>query len=768
MKIQELLQNLNLDTFISLDLETTGLTPGADGITEISAYKFVHGEPSEEYTTLVNPGVPIPDEIVELTNITNEMVKDAPDITSVLPDLIEFIGDIPVVGHMISFDLSFIEYFVKESGLTFKPGKVYDTLLLSRTFLFFHHEFNLSGVSQFFNFSADGAHRAGADTLNAGKIFVNLIHEAASYPVDIIQVLYDAARHTELYNLHLFKDIIKCAVESRSLNGLVTSEIQKEIKDFWYEYTSTNENANLELGIPGWFAEDGILSKHWDHYEPRPTQRELAQDVYNTFSDGNLHLAEAGTGLGKSLAYLSAGLLSRKQIDIPLLVSTYTKNLQDQLFYKDVPALAEAIDIDTRAVLLKGRQNYICKTRLNHVLSHSESLLSEQDCENLLPILIWITYTRSGDVSECNGFMKQRAGRLWSILRSEAGFCTGYRCDKNDGCYLRKIRDSVSKADIIIVNHALLLSDLLQDNSNLPPTFSYVIDEGHNLEKSAKDQLINTVNERSIIDIADGLSLEKSGYQEEINLLHSLEPKLVDMMDQINVQISPVKADIQQFFSEYAQRKADFVSAGNSNYETTFVYPDGQNEFAGLEITPEHLISSFRDLISFVNAYLDKARDLPESKNAQYIQELILKAGQAESLKTILDRIYSVDKEDIVWSALYKMGSRNYISLNCAPRDVSSFIARGVLTREAGGVVCSATLTVNYSFTYLSEITGVNQLPPERVVTEKIYHSPFHYEDQMKLFAFSSDVNVNSPDYLKAVAHQIDHFTAKYPLRMLV
>jgi DNA polymerase III epsilon subunit family exonuclease len=148
----ELLHALHLDTFIALDLETTGLKPGTDGITEISAYKFVDGQPAEEYSHLINPGMKIPKEIVELTGITPEMVKDAPPITDILPELTDFIGDNPIVGHMIKFDISFLEFQYELAGRSFPDVKVYDTLILARTFLYFHHEFNLGGVSNFFGY----------------------------------------------------------------------------------------------------------------------------------------------------------------------------------------------------------------------------------------------------------------------------------------------------------------------------------------------------------------------------------------------------------------------------------------------------------------------------------------------------------------------------------------------------------------------------------------------------------------------------------------
>jgi len=593
-KTTVLLEALYLNSFIALDLETTGLTPGKDAITEISAYRFDNGQPVEEYATLVNPLKKIPLEIVELTGITDEMVASAPTIDTVLPELMDFIGSLPLVGHMIKFDISFLEEDLKKIQHHSIKNDIYDTLILARTFLFFHHEFNLSGISEYFGYSSEGAHRAGVDTKNTGLIFVELIHEAASYPLQVLQRLYDAVNHTRMHGLKLLKDIIDQQVLTKQINGLVTSKIEKITKRFYYRHESKSENINVEKTIPDWFDEGGVIPSHWQDYEVRQSQTDFAMDSYKAFSNGHIHLAEAGTGLGKSLAYLSAGLLNRKHSDVPLVVSTYTKNLQDQLFYKDLPALAEAVDIDAYAIILKGRQNYLCKTRLERLLRNSAKILSEKDCEDILPLLIWVNFTESGDISECNGFMLRRSGKLWSRVRSEAGYCTSSRCDPHEGCFLRNVRNALGEADIIVVNHALLMSDVLQGNSTLPPTFCYVIDEGHNLERAARDQLINRINERSFNDIFSFFSDSQTVLGSELTSCLSEDPSLNDLMTELTAKSSQLQSELHEFFSHYAEQKKGVSKVQNPRYEITQVIENAENEFAGIDPTPSTLLVTLK------------------------------------------------------------------------------------------------------------------------------------------------------------------------------
>ena len=154
-----------------------------------------------------------------------------------------------------------------------------------------------------------------------------------------------------------------------------------------------------------------------------------------------------------------------------------------------------------QVVIYKGRQNYICLSRLSNLIANCKNLLNDKDCIEFLAVLVWSQYTQTGDISECNGFKITNASRVWDLLKSELGYCSTKRCTKYDGCYIGSVRNSLKKADIIIVNHSLLCSELLQENSNLPDRFNYVIDEGHNLVPVARDQLISKISSNSFDEI---------------------------------------------------------------------------------------------------------------------------------------------------------------------------------------------------------------------------------------------------------------------------
>ena len=232
MEFSDILKVLNLDSFIAFDFETTGLNPSVDQITEFAGARFVHGEIEETYSTLVNPGFPIPEEITRITGITDEMVADAPSPSEVTPKIAEFMGNDPIVAHNTPFDLTFLETLYKNHlGEENEVENVlYDTLPLSRSFLFFLPNHQLGTVSEYFGYSRRGEHRAEADTINVGSIFLKLIEEICSYPLPVIQKIISSLKRVDIPNKQLYVDVANLLVAENLLDkGLLSSKVEKEM-----------------------------------------------------------------------------------------------------------------------------------------------------------------------------------------------------------------------------------------------------------------------------------------------------------------------------------------------------------------------------------------------------------------------------------------------------------------------------------------------------------------------------------------------------------
>jgi len=196
----DLLALLGLDDFIVIDFETTGLSAKTSKIIELAAVRFRDGEPAEEYQQLVNPGEPIPTQIIEITNITDEMVTDEPTIEEVGQEFLDFVGELPLVAHNIRFDLAFLQGIrIALSLEETVSNPLFDTITLARTFLYHHTGFNLASLCDFFDLPHEGAHRAYNDALNTGYLFIKLVYEAAACPLPVIQSLLGVQEHVSIH-----------------------------------------------------------------------------------------------------------------------------------------------------------------------------------------------------------------------------------------------------------------------------------------------------------------------------------------------------------------------------------------------------------------------------------------------------------------------------------------------------------------------------------------------------------------------------------------
>ena len=761
--LKDLLPLLELDEFISFDLETTGLNPDKDKITEIAACRFINGEFTEEFTTLINPGIPIPKNITALTGITNKMVEDAPSINDALPDFMKFIGSTPLVAQNINFDYNFINNNLQGSNSPFSEIPLYDTLSLARGFIYFYNSFSLGSLCDYYGIKIENAHRASADALCTGKLFVYLLQETLSKPLTLIQRIENLFSNSEVYNSKLFTNIIKASVRLNAIDGLMSSPVEHNISDNTFEFTGSS-NIAIPESPNEWFAEGGAVSLNWSGYEKRSSQTELINDTYEAFTEGQILAAEAGTGLGKSLAYLASGFLAAKQKQTALVVSTYTKNLQNQLFTGDIPKLSKAIDQNLSAVIYKGRFNYICRTRLERLLANHNHLMKPHEYENLLPLMVWEWETKSGDINECNGFQLNRQKRIWSLVRSERGYCSSKRCKKYDGCFLGKVRDKVDGADIIIINHSLFANELMRDNSCLPSDFIYVIDEAHHFATVTRDQLVTQIGSKSFDDVFNIFNKGKDNWKK--NALKKI-PEIFKLYNSLATDSKIIQKEIQAFFNSYYDNKRDEIN--RSDYHINkLLYRNSQEEFIDTEPTPWEVLTELnrfaKDIQKFNALLQENKEDIPGSISIEFTAiDSILKEG-LESFSAALD----IQSELVQWSSFIQSDYQNLTTLNSAPLKVSSFINDNLLSKYPGGVFCSATLMVNDDFRYFSEKVGLDLAVINHHVKEKIYHSPFHYNDQVKLFVFKGSINVNDPLFMNEIGSQIERIFTSLKRRMLV
>ncbi|MXY16787.1 MAG: ATP-dependent DNA helicase, partial [Acidobacteria bacterium] len=245
---------------------------------------------------------------------------------------------------------------------------------------------------------------------------------------------------------------------------------------------SDTAGETLDVRIAAAFDDDGPLAAALPAFEPRPGQRTMAAAVGDILAGGGVLLAEAGTGTGKTLAYLVPAILSGRRV----LVSTGTRNLQDQIYYKDLPALREALGVPFTAAYMKGRANYLCLQRFESVLDGGEPH-GRADSAYIDTLREWAAQTETGDRSEVEDLPDDYP--LWNEISAASENCIGTECPRYDDCFVTRMRRQALESDLVIVNHHLLCADAAVRQSAygevIPSCACTVIDEAHQLENVA-------------------------------------------------------------------------------------------------------------------------------------------------------------------------------------------------------------------------------------------------------------------------------------------
>jgi len=403
------------------------------------------------------------------------------------------------------------------------------------------------------------------------------------------------------------------------------------------------------------FGPGGILEQRLEDYEYRPSQVRMATAVQRALEDQNHVIIEAGTGTGKTLAYLLPALLHGRRI----LVSTGTKTLQDQIFYKDIPLLESVLERPIRAAYLKGRNNYLCRLKLETL--HAEGLFSTRELRSFKAILEWAGQTETGDRAELGSIGDD--SDLWSRMDARRDRCLGTKCKDYDRCFLTLVRQKAMEADIVVVNHHLFFADLAirkSDVAAILPDYSAVIfDEAHDLEDIATDYF--------------GFHISNFRLAEFVHDARKLE-----------VDVDVVARASERFFAGFALLR------------------DGR-----------HPIPRLEGIENLIGALQEARRAVKQMKDFSGEYEAL--ARRAGELESELETFRSGRLENYVsWIERRDRG----IFLEACPVDVSGMLQEKLFTRVPTCVLTSATLTVADSFAYMRTRIGLAESRELSLATE--------------------------------------------------
>jgi len=452
----------------------------------------------------------------------------------------------------------------------------------------------------------------------------------------------------------------------------------------------------------------GRIAKRLPHYERRPQQLEMAEAVRAAIDDRSHLLVEAGTGIGKSFAYLVPAILAassqnheheEKQDRRRIVVSTNTISLQEQLISRDIPFLNAVLPVEFSAVLVKGRSNYLSLRRLNGASQRAGAMFTRpEETQQLQQILNWSKQTTDGSRSD---LAFQPLSQIWDEVQSEHGNCLGRACPTYNDCFYYRARRRVWNADLLVVNHALFFSDLAlrREGANILPDYDIVVlDEAHTIESVAGNHLGLSVSSSQIDYLLGKL------YNDRANRGLLVHHRLVECQRLVN--------NLRYLTTDFFYELRDWLREhGPSNGRVRTLVPLANS------ISP-----MLRQLAVSINRHAEKL-DSDEERI-----ELTAAAERCETLAVVLDCWMNQTLSDSVYWVEIGGRKQQLTKLICAPIEVGSVLRDELFNRVPTAILTSATLAVGErSFEFVRNRLGLTK------ARELKLGSPFDYRSQVKL-----------------------------------
>lgn len=480
------------------------------------------------------------------------------------------------------------------------------------------------------------------------------------------------------------------------------------------------------MNISDIFSSSGSIANALPDYETRNEQIQMAEAVQDAINNSATLIVEAGTGIGKSFAYLVPIAEYALANECTAVISTNTISLQEQLIYKDIPFLENALEKDFKAVLVKGKHNYLCMRRLNRSnFTQKDLFADEYEIKEFARILRWSYKTNDGSLSD---MQEEPDPKVWDMVSANTETCMGKSCPYKSRCFFQKAREKMSDARILIVNHHLFFSNLAiekEQKSILPEYAILVFDEAHSIENTATEHL--------------GASLSNSGIKYLMDLLFNPGKEkgfLLTIGDNESMEwVEIIRKNSTVFF----QNVKKYLESYNQDRESD-----------SLRLTKPNFVENN------LNLPLTKlSQSLLSAKNCANTKEDEIEIGsfikKVDSLNNSLDLILNQSLENYVyWIEIAK----NKISINTAPINIGEILKDSIFSSDGPIILTSATLSIeNGSFQYFKNRLGIKE------AKELKLGSPFDYQNQVRMYiAKNMPLPNNVTEYAMASAERIKRY----------
>ncbi len=737
-----------MNSIVSIDIETTGLSEDRDAIIEIGAVKFKGHRVEDEWSSVINPGRHIPEFITGLTGISDVEVRNAPRFRDISQELEAFVGDAPVVGHNVRFDLGFLQ---KVGILHY--NEVIDTYELAAVLMPTASRYNLGSLGKQLGILLPATHRALDDAKVTMAAFNKLFEMARELPRELVDEIVRLSEPLEWDAGWIFQEVMR----SRAKDGVQAKKVKKKDNAVWFDDSKFPPLNNPENPAPLDVDEiasvleyGGPFSQYFESFEQRPEQVDMLRAVTNALSFGNHLMVEAGTGVGKSFAYLVPAALFAKQNNTRVIVSTNTINLQDQLVQRDLPNLSEALNLDFRFSILKGRSNYLCPRRLENLRHFGPRNADEMRV--LAKVMVWQLNNQSGDRSELN-LTGPTEREVWNRMSAEDDACTTETCIKRTGgaCPFHRSKTMSQSAHVLVVNHALLLSDVATGSKVLPEYSHLIIDEGHHLESATTNALSFRLNQYDMDRMMKEIGGSNAGVLGRLlgETSDALRPSDFGLLQQKVSHATDMAFRIEQmnreFFSslsEFARLQREGQQQSNYNWQAR-VLPATRTlpYWDEIEMVWDSTGETLRMMLTELADIYKAAADL-YAEGHDNLQDVMADIGNVarrltEAEANISGMISKPIQGMVYWIEVQPSG--NKLSLNAAPLSVATLVEKYLWHEKRSVILTSATLTAHGEFQYLRNTLGADE------ADEMQLGSPYDYENAALLY-IANDIpepNVN-------------------------
>ena len=724
------------DDVVVLETETTGLSHRENELIEIAAARLRGREIVDRFDTFVKPSGLIPAEITELTSITNADVAHAPSAEGAVAALAEFVGGAPVIAHNAAFDRGFIEAV---SGGSEVSDIWIDSLALSRIALPRLSSHKLASMAELFG-CASVSHRANADVEALCGVWRILLCGLDDLPLGLMRRLADmhpdvpwsyrpifsflAGSHPEaVFSLVSARhDIL--AADSSSAAGS-SARIDAD------ELPGLNLPSREE--VEACFEPDGLVNRMYPGYEPRMEQVQMAAEVRDALATSSHRVIEAGTGVGKSIAYLVPFAQAAKRNNITVGIATKSNNLADQLMYHELPRLAREIEGGLTYCALKGYDHYPCLRKLERLARASEVHTTRDPADTLTAIAVIYAYACQSPAGDLDGL-----GIRWRSVRKADLTTSSRECARRlcpfypDKCMVHGSRRRAARADVVVTNHSLLFRNVAADGKILPPIRHWVVDEAHSIEGEARRQWAVTVSadeSRSIFERLGGARIGSLGRitrdlaaSDAATLFMGLTAKATSSTQRASLAM----ADLFDAVRDLARS-----ARSDSGYDTA-------NMWIGREVRESAAWGVFAEVANTAIDALDEA-----SKNLASLVETVAEekpelvadvADGQRRLKELHDGLKLVvegTNDRYVYSCQVnrriKAGGE---SLSAERLDIGEALAENWLPEMHTAIFASATMTVSGSFDHFTHAVGLDRLGRESFQTLHL-DSSYDFERNM-------------------------------------